>query len=94
MAVSPQSPIKRLLHELPRGTPIDMDELAKRGADAKLASFYARSGWLVRLGHGVYALPGDETRTPSSTPGGVEMVERVSAASSFSKSGAKTARDG
>ena len=60
MAVSPQSPIKRLLHELPRGTPIDMDELAKRGADAKLASFYARSGWLVRLGHGVYALPGDE----------------------------------
>jgi hypothetical protein len=67
MAVSPQSPIKRLLHGLPRGTPIDMDELAKRGADAKLASFYARSGWLVRLGHGVYALPGDEITPLAAT---------------------------
>jgi hypothetical protein len=37
MAVSPQSPIKRLLHGLPRGTPIDMDELAKRGAAANAA---------------------------------------------------------
>ena len=54
------NPIKRLLHEVPRGTPLDLADLSKHGADAKAASAYARRGWLVRLGQGVYALPSDE----------------------------------
>jgi len=54
------SPIKQLLHEMPRGSPIDVATLAEHGVDAKKASYYARQGWLVRLGRGVYALPGDE----------------------------------
>lgn len=53
------SPIKRLLHEVPRGTPLDLAELSKHGVDAKAASAYMRRGWLVRLGQGVYALPSD-----------------------------------
>lgn len=60
MALSRLHPIKRLLNELPRGTPLSMADLAERGTDAKAAAHYARSGWLVRLGHGVYTLPGEE----------------------------------
>lgn len=39
---------------------MDLADLAAHGVDAKAASYYARTGWLVRVGHGVYALPGDE----------------------------------
>lgn len=59
------SPIRRLLHGVPRGTPLDLADLAEHGVDAKAASFYARKDWLVRVGQGVYALPGDEV-TPLS----------------------------
>ena len=34
-----------------------MFELATLGVSAKLAAYYAASGWLVRLGQGVYAFP-------------------------------------
>ena len=34
-------------------------DLAKRGISADLAVHYAKSGWLVRLAHGVYNRPGD-----------------------------------
>lgn len=54
------SPIRQLLHGVSRGTPLDLADLAEHGVDAKAASFYARKGWLVRVGQGVYALPGDE----------------------------------
>jgi len=57
---SSPSPITRLLHGVSRGTPLDLAGLAEHGVDAKAASYYARKGWLVRVGHGVYALPGDE----------------------------------
>lgn len=60
------SPIKRLLHGVPRGTPLDLANLAEHGVDAKAASFYARRGWLVRVGQGVYALPGDEVTALSA----------------------------
>jgi hypothetical protein len=60
-------PIRRLLHEVPRGTPLDLADLAARGVDAKAASYYARTGWLIRVGHGVYALPGDEVSALSAT---------------------------
>jgi len=69
---SRHSPIKRLLHELPRGSPFDLADLATHGVDAKAASYYSRKGWLVRLGHGVYALPGDEV----SALGAVRLLER------------------
>jgi len=61
------SPIKRLLHGVPRGMPLDIADLAEHGVDAKAASFYARNGWLVRVGRGVYALPGDEVTGLSAT---------------------------
>ena len=34
-------------------------ELAERGISADLAVHYAKSGWLVRLAHGIYCRPGD-----------------------------------
>lgn len=65
-------PIRRLLHEVPRGTPLDLTDLAKCGVDAKAASFYARKGWLVRVGQGVYALPGDDITALSA----VRLIQR------------------
>lgn len=52
--------IKRLQAELPRGAPFDLATLNSFGVSPKLAAYYAQSGWLVRLGHGVYAFPNDE----------------------------------
>ncbi len=51
--------IKRLQAELPRGAPFDLAMLKTFGVSSKLAARYAESGWLVRLGHGVYAYPND-----------------------------------
>ena len=66
MRISKTNPIKRLLRLVPRGVPLDVAALAHHGVDAKAASFYVRSGWLVRVGHGVYALPGDEVTALSA----------------------------
>ena len=52
--------IKRLQLGLHRGTPFDVATLERLGISAKAASYYAKEGWLVRLGHGVYAFPGDQ----------------------------------
>lgn len=51
--------IRRLQTELPRGAPFDLATLEQFGVLPQLAAFYARSGWLVRLGQGVYAFPND-----------------------------------
>jgi len=51
--------IKSLQAELPRGGPFDLAKLATLGVSSALAAHYARSGWLVRLEHGVYAFPND-----------------------------------
>ena len=40
--------------------PFDLDILERLGVSAKLAAYYAESGWLTRLGQGVYAFPSDE----------------------------------
>ena len=45
--------------QLPRGAPLWVDILAAHGITAKRASALVRSGWLLRLGRGAYALPGD-----------------------------------
>jgi hypothetical protein len=52
--------IKSVLASMPRGTPFGLDSLAKLGVSAQLAAHYANNRWLVRLGQGVYALPGEE----------------------------------
>ena len=52
--------LKRLQAELPRGGPFDLPVLARFGVSPQLAAQYAEAGWLVRLGHGVYAFPNDD----------------------------------
>ncbi len=39
--------------------PLGVAQLQRLGISAKAASYYVKQGWLVRLGHGVYAFPGD-----------------------------------
>ena len=51
--------IKKLQTSLPRGTPFDLAALGRIGVSAQLAAHYAQSGWLDRLGQGVYAFTGD-----------------------------------
>lgn len=46
---------------------MDLADLAENGVNAKTASYYARKGWLIRVGHGVYALPGDEVTALGAT---------------------------
>lgn len=50
---------KSLLAVLPRGEPLDVALLKQHKLSASHASHLAKSGWLVHLGRGVYALPGD-----------------------------------
>lgn len=51
--------IKKLQTRLPRGMPFDLATLERIGVSAQLAAHYAESGWLDRLGQGVYAFAGD-----------------------------------
>ena len=51
--------IKGLQSTLPRGAPFDLDTLQRHGVSPQLAAKYVNGGWLVRLGHGVYAFAGD-----------------------------------
>ena len=52
--------IKRLQTQLPRGMPFDSTTLKGLGISAQLAASYVKSGWLVRLGRGVFAFQGDD----------------------------------
>lgn len=45
---SQQSLIKRVQTELPREVPFDLTTLECLGISAKLAAYYAGSGWLTR----------------------------------------------
>lgn len=54
--------IKRLQTALPRGAPFDHRELAKLGVSSALAHHYLKSGWLVRLGRGVFMFTNDSLR--------------------------------
>ena len=53
---------KNLQTAFPRGTPFDHQELAKLGVSSALAHHYLKSGWLVRLGRGVFMFPNDTLR--------------------------------
>jgi hypothetical protein len=54
--------IKRLQTALPRGAPFDHRQLAKLGVSSALAHHYLKSGWLVRLGRGVFMFSSDTLR--------------------------------
>jgi hypothetical protein len=57
---SRHSLIRPLHTELPHGAPFDVATLATKGVSAKQAARYVESGWLIRLGQGVYAFPSDK----------------------------------
>ncbi|MGF6095750.1 type IV toxin-antitoxin system AbiEi family antitoxin domain-containing protein [Pseudomonas sp. 18175] len=52
--------LKRMQTELPRGAPFDLAMLESLGVSPQLAARYVTSGWLIRLGQGVYAFPNDD----------------------------------
>ena len=54
--------IRRLQTALPRGAPLDHRDLAKLGVSSALAHHYLKSGWLARLGRGVFMFPNDTLR--------------------------------
>jgi hypothetical protein len=54
--------IKSLQSAFPRGAPFDHERLAKLGVSSALAHHYSKSGWLVRLGRGVFMFPNDTLR--------------------------------
>lgn len=60
MGTSPSLLFRQALLDLPRGTPLTTATLSKHGIQAKQAARLAATGWLQRLGHGVYVLPGDK----------------------------------
>ena len=59
MTTTPKSKLNALYTSLPAGSPITSAQLAGMGISADLAVHYARSGWLKRLGRGVYCRPGE-----------------------------------
>jgi hypothetical protein len=54
--------LRRLLTGVPRGAPLDTAQLADLGVTPALAHHYVTSGWLTRLGRGVFQLPNDRLR--------------------------------
>lgn len=51
--------IKSLQTSEPRGAPISSDALKRHGVSSALAHDYVKSGWLERLGRGVFMFAGD-----------------------------------
>ncbi|TLD69098.1 hypothetical protein FEM03_19725 [Phragmitibacter flavus] len=49
----------KLLHGLPRGKPVSTVDLRAIGVSPALASHYVKSGWLLRLGRGIFMFPQD-----------------------------------
>jgi hypothetical protein len=62
---TPKKPIKALT-SLPRGAPLDVRILQALGVSASLSTYYVRSGWLTRLGRGVFMFPGDQLDAAAS----------------------------
>lgn len=54
--------IKSLQTAFQRGTPFDHQQLTTLGVSSALAHHYLKSGWLVRLGRGVFMFPQDTLR--------------------------------
>ena len=64
--ISPTFSFKTLLAEAPRGQPLSTEWLAQHGLGAKHAARLVQDGWLRRVGHGVYGLPGDTLEREAS----------------------------
>ena len=60
MGSSPSLLFRQALVELPRGAPLSTRLLQNHGLSPKQVAQLSASGWLRRLGRGVYLLPGDE----------------------------------
>ncbi len=60
MRTTPSLLFRKLLPELPRGTPLTTTWLSERGLAAQQVARLAEGGWLTRLGRGIYLLPGDQ----------------------------------
>lgn len=58
----PSDRIKALQTSLPRGAPFDTAQLESLGISSALAYEYVKSGWLEKLGRGVFMFTGDELR--------------------------------
>lgn len=54
--------LRRLLTGGTRGAPLDTAQLAGLGVTPALAHHYVKSGWLTRLGRGVFQFPNDRLR--------------------------------
>jgi hypothetical protein len=54
--------IRNLQTAFPRGAPFDHQQLTNLGISSALAHHYLKSGWLVRLGRGVFTFPNDTLR--------------------------------
>ncbi len=54
--------LKRLQTDIPRGEPFDHEQLRELGVSPALAHHYFKSGWLGRLGRGVFTFPSDTLR--------------------------------
>jgi len=54
--------IKTLQTSEPRGMPLDSATLRQHGISSALAHDYVKSGWLKRLGRGVFMFAGDELK--------------------------------
>lgn len=59
MATETRNKLLSLYTGVPTGMALTPDDLAQLGISRDLALHYANSGWLQRLGHGVYASPTD-----------------------------------
>jgi len=55
-----RSKLNKLLQRWPKGIPATQPWLGEMGISRQLARKYVSSGWIVRLGRGVFARPGDQ----------------------------------
>jgi hypothetical protein len=52
-----QNLLRRLQNTVPRGAPFDTQTLRELEISSALASYYIKSGWIKRLGRGVFSFP-------------------------------------
>jgi hypothetical protein len=55
-----QNLLRGLQNTVPRGAPFDTRTLKEIGISSALASYYRKSGWIKRLGRGVFTFPNTE----------------------------------
>jgi len=71
MPSSKGTKINHLLQQWPRGTVATTTWLESQGISSDLARWYARTGWLTRVGRGAYAQAGD----PIDWTGGLSALQ-------------------